>query len=824
MADAKQTIDLIFNGVDKTGAATQAALNNTKKFAGNIQGATQPIADFTASAVKFEAALLAAGVTVTAFAVKIAGDFDTAFREISTLIDQPIEDLDRFKESILSYASTSTAPLEEVTQSIYNAISAGVDYSDSIEAVALAEKLSVAGKATLSESLTVLVSSLNAYGVGMEQAESFSDALFQTVKLGQTTLPELANSLASVTGLAATAGVDFQELLAAVATLTSTGTPTSQAVTQIQGALSAILKPTSQASALAKQLGIDFSVSRLQAVGFSGILDDVKGATGGSAEQMAVLFGRVEALNGVLTLTGLGADKFASNLISLANSGGSVELAFNTMVQSVDASVQKIQNSLNILFINIGAPLLDEFDGVADAIAAIFKSLGESAASDAGIGELVAFIESQFEGLEATLQEVARNLPEALKLADFSGFQAGVGAVTDAVASLFEDVDLSSAQGLADAITVVGNGFNALSQFTGGVIKSFDPLFDQITKVAGGFKEIDAEFFKGLGTIGGTATQINLLSGALVQAIPVIQAMVAAVGVKQGVGLAASFAAAAGALQGQTGLLALLGKTGLAGAALGAGAGVGVLLNKITEVATGQSASTWLVDLVSEVTGLQDKFDGLTDTVDVSGVALRSGAVSVNDFGNALDNLDGDTGYITELPDLVLDTAVAMDQAKAATQDFAQVVDQISIDEKLALIDGRTQITVAGIEAGAVTMKAAFESVSTSIVNTGETLTDLYGLLGDDNISKFDKLDLSKEIDRESERRDKLIAEQIAQSAAQRRLAEQQSKRLNEGGALINVSGDGLQPHLEAIMYSLFEAIQVRVNADGYELLLGAGP
>ena len=43
MADAQRTIDLIFNGVDKTGAATQAALNNLDKFTGNVANATQRV-------------------------------------------------------------------------------------------------------------------------------------------------------------------------------------------------------------------------------------------------------------------------------------------------------------------------------------------------------------------------------------------------------------------------------------------------------------------------------------------------------------------------------------------------------------------------------------------------------------------------------------------------------------------------------------------------------------------------------------------------------------------------------------------------------------
>ena len=178
MADKQSTVELIFQGVDKTGAATQSALRNAERFTGSLQNVTSPIRNITTSAVKLEGALLTAGAAITTFAVKAAGDFDSSFREISTLIDQPIEDLGDFRQAILDYSTQSTKPLEEITSAVYSAISAGVDYADSIDAVAQAEQLAVAGKADLNETLTVLVSSLNAYGKGMDEAESFSDALF----------------------------------------------------------------------------------------------------------------------------------------------------------------------------------------------------------------------------------------------------------------------------------------------------------------------------------------------------------------------------------------------------------------------------------------------------------------------------------------------------------------------------------------------------------------------------------------------------------------------------------------------------------------------
>ena len=191
MADLEQTVAIIFEGVDQMGAGVDSASKRLNSIIGSAQGVVDPIANATVGILKFEAALLAGGVAATGLAVKLAGDFDSQFREISTLVEAPTGSLDEFREAVLAYGSQSTNSIADVNSAVYSAISAGVDYTDSLEAVNTAEQLSIAGKADLGDTLTVLVSSLNAYGEGMDSASTFSDQLFTTVKNGQTTLPEL---------------------------------------------------------------------------------------------------------------------------------------------------------------------------------------------------------------------------------------------------------------------------------------------------------------------------------------------------------------------------------------------------------------------------------------------------------------------------------------------------------------------------------------------------------------------------------------------------------------------------------------------------------
>lgn len=921
MADAQRTIDLIFNGVDKTAAATLSALGNADKFASKLQVVTQPISDFTVGAVKLEGALLGAGLAMTAFAVKIAGDFDSAFREIATLIDRPIEDLGEFRQAILDYASSSTAPLDQVTLAIYNAISAGVPLAESIEAVSVAEKLSVAGKADLNDTLRVLVSSLNAYGVGMDKAGEFSDALFTAVKQGQTTLPELANTLSNVTGAAAALGVPFQTVLAALSTLTAAGTPTSQAVTQINAVLTSLIKPSKQAADLAAELGIEFGAQAVTAKGLEGVLADVARATGGNKEQMGLLFGSVEALKAVFPLTGSAAGKFAGDLAAMSDSAGATSAAFDKMGGDISLSAQTVSNAFTALMVAIGTPLLDEFGGVAESIAAVFTALGSSV-KEGGLKTVVGFIESLFADLQTTIAAVAQNLPAALSKADFSGFTGGIKAVADAFKVLFGNIDLSSVDGLTRAIELSGAAFLGLGKFTAGVVESFKPLFDLLVKMGSELDTINPDWFEFAGNLGGAVTQFNLLLGGLTGLIPALEVLVGLLVVNQGMSLvgaiklltgmlpaftlslsAAGAAAAgvfaadqvlklAGALiewkKAQDGLSSaqersqtiqqkvtqavedFAARTGLAvsslediealiasgevvwSAAANAYVKAGDALAETTEAAVqarnpfGAANDAMLAaaaaaeataapmgdladstkDLVKTIPGIVPVFDAATGKI----IGYEQGLVKATDAGAKLGDAVAraepklkTSGDVME--QLARKTNLTNDELIELAKNTKQAeieLEKIASNERIKLIEAKVQIDIARVQADAEKVIAAFDSINNTVTSTGDVLGKLFSLFGD-----YSSLDwaairaIEDQIDKENGFRQQALELQKRLTEAQIQQMEAQTRSLERGDAMIQIDGAGLQPHLEAFMWEILRAIQVRVNQDGLKMLLG---
>ena len=50
---------------------------------------------------------------------------------------------------------------------------------------------------------------------------------------------------------------------------------------------------------------------------------------------------------------------------------------------------------------------------------------------------------------------------------------------------------------------------------------------------------------------------------------------------------------------------------------------------------------------------------------------------------------------------------------------------------------------------------------------------------------------------------------------------QEKTNAMKSGDALIQIDGAGLQPHLEAFMWEILSAIQMRVSEEGHAMLLG---
>ncbi len=877
MATIEKTVEVIFAGKDDVSRVMRTirgGLGDLDRMAQAVAGPLAQVADAVLSANAALAGLAAGGL---ALAIKSAGEFQQGFAEISTLLDASGDDLEAFRRAVEQYAATSTQSWDEVQQAIYNAISAGVDYKNAIDLVAQAEKLAVAGRADLNDTTVLLVSTMNAYGASADQAAKYSDALFQTVRLGQTTIPQLAQSLAQVTGTAAGARVPFEEVAAAIATLTAAGLPTSQAITAIKQALSNILKPSSEAAKTAEDLGIQFDAAALKSKGFSGVLADVARATGGNVDVMGRLFGSVEALNGVIILAGTGADTFRANLEAMGRSAGSTQAAFNKMADDIDLAMQRVKNAARYALNQAGQPLLDQFGDVSEAISQVFLALGQSIDTGA-MDDLVGAVERAGDALAGFLGDVAQALPGALDQVDFTPITDALTRAGDALRDFFGEVDLTTVDGLAQAIQGAVDTIGSLIDATTGIAQAFSPVLDALAEAVRRFNDLSPQQKVDIGRQWlGTAKLIQQAGTEIGGAIAVIA--------NTGADMKSAFDVIVGSIEGAWETL----KTGVLNAewlVVGSLQQIVSAVNTLTfgkipwvddldqslttlrqvieEQLIGTAteanqawATAWggltglfddgtrkvtqamgtLKDAAAQVTdtagqakqGVDDLFQTFLDQVNALSPATGGVSQDLADIGREIVALDQAADPVAQSLDRVgqsLDTvSQKAKQAQQDSEDFRLKMAAIKADFAKTALKLSVDLRVAQVQAQADQIKSIMSGLSTSFQSVTSAISQMTGqwagLVGG-NLSQWTASNqLWTLIQQQAQQQQQYTQAQIQLAQAQIQLLQARTQALQSGQALIQIDGTGLSPSLQLVMWEILEQVQLRVNQSAADLLMG---
>lgn len=241
---------------------------------------------------------------------------------------------------------------------------------------------------------------------------------------------------------------------------------------------------------------------------------------------------------------------------------------------------------------------------------------------------------------------------------------------------------------------------------------------------------------------------------------------------------------------------------------------IGALSQGDWNLGSDEFASSW-ESAVTEVAGnIEDARSKFLDFGD----SAKTAAKSVGGIGEALD----DVGTIQSIDDLIAEINSVGDASKKATEEVEKTfleLEKIASNERIKNIEAAVSLDIANVEANAEKAVAIIESIGTTVTSTGDLLGDLFG--GLDEAGNRDRFRIEEQIELENERREEALKLQTRVTEATLAEMRARTQALQRGGSLITINGDGLAPHLEAMMFEVLGAIQTRVNAEGYSLLLG---
>ena len=333
--------------VNKAGASSGAKLGKVFTDLGKL---LKKVAIAGAAAATF------AVVKMSKDSIEAFGNFEDKMNEVFTLLPGITEEaMDSMKEDVQLLSKEMGILPDEVIPALYQAISAGIPQENVFDFMEVASRAAIGGVTTLETSVDGLTSVVNAYGDNVITVGEAADAIFTAVRLGKTTFDEMSDSLFYVNPVAASLGVNFDEVAAAMAEITSQGVPTRNAATYLGQAFNELSKEGTVVYDTFKEITgasfKDFIKGGGSVQDALKLLEDYAADTGTEVKD---LWGSVEAGKAILALTGSHVESFSDKMDEFADKAGAADSAYEGMAKGLKKQWDKIKAWWATVKINVG--------------------------------------------------------------------------------------------------------------------------------------------------------------------------------------------------------------------------------------------------------------------------------------------------------------------------------------------------------------------------------------------------------------------------------------------------------------------------------------
>ena len=355
IADVQKT----FNDGSATISAKASAVGTACK---QVGGAILPVSVAAQGVIKSTADAAMSFETSMAQVKTIAGDTSVSYKG----------NMKDMSKAILQLSKDTGVSADEIAGATYNAISAGVDVSKSVEFVATANALATGGFTDMTTSVDVLTTTLNAYGDKAGTAESISDKLITTQNLGKTTVDELASSMGKVIPTASAYGVSIDNLCASYVALTKGGIDTAEATTYMKSMFNELADSGSTVGEiLQEKTGMSFGQLMESGMSLADVIDILGQSVNGDAEAFAQLWGSSEAGTGALAILNGGTADFNNTLKEMGNSTGAASSAMDKMNDTSAHKMQVAMNNMKNAAIELGSAFTPVMSGIASVVSTV---------------------------------------------------------------------------------------------------------------------------------------------------------------------------------------------------------------------------------------------------------------------------------------------------------------------------------------------------------------------------------------------------------------------------------------------------------------------
>lgn len=305
-------------------------------------------------------------------------ELESGIAKINTLVDDSGASLERYTQQVIDLSNRTGVAIGDLTNSLYDAISAGVEYGDSIEFIDQVNKMAVGGFTDIGSASSLMTQVMNIYNKSVDEVSEVSDKLFLVQKNGVTTIGELASSMGEAMTMGASYNVSLENILASYASLTKQGRTASTAQTQLKAAIQELGDTGSTVGKIIQEkTGKSFSQLSTEGKSLYEVLSIIKQSCNGDEDAFNNLWSSTEAGLAAMSLLSNEGKFFNETLNEMGKAAGLTDKAFDKMANTQDYKLKKALNELKNSFIQLGQNAIPLVEGVTQAISKLAEVIGE---------------------------------------------------------------------------------------------------------------------------------------------------------------------------------------------------------------------------------------------------------------------------------------------------------------------------------------------------------------------------------------------------------------------------------------------------------------
>ena len=504
MADLQSIIKIIFSGDDQV---SQTAGNISKQLSGIgdiATGIATPFADLANKILILDAAVSAVALVIGVKAVQASNEFSAGLADLNRFLSEGEGSAQQYKQQFDDLSVKYGTNVNEIVQSTADWRAANFDVKTSLELTKIALDYSIAGQITAGEATETLKKIVAGMAIEndkvVESSKRMGDVLNFVADSSKTNFKEIAEGVSLIAPSINTSGASFEQMTAIVSVLTEALQSGSQAGTALAVITGQLKSPSKAAAEALKEFGLEVDKNNITQQSFYQILSKIgeKWPTLTDAEkanyaQRLVSAEQVNKFQIIMDnwgTVGVRATKAVSD--ATLSMSKEVERALNTS----GAAFNSFSKSIDLLFITLGTQISPGIVEVVKSLTAFDVALKKVAeGKDSPFKPLSDSLSGALGEFSKVIDAVTKNLPAALQNVDFSGlirsFDGLFGELDNLFRAFFGDIDVTTVEGLSDALQKIVDVGSTLVTTTQGIVAAFKPFAEAAGRAVDEFVKLD---------------------------------------------------------------------------------------------------------------------------------------------------------------------------------------------------------------------------------------------------------------------------------------------------------------------------------------------